>query len=252
MKDFREVLTKLGLTDTETRIYLAMLQLGPESVQNIARKAGVSRTAAYDLIDTLQAKGLASTFQKGKKKFFSAEDPDKLDDYFKGRMSEMKSQLDVLKRLLPELRVMSVGGGRPRVRFYTGKQGLRAIFRDASSVKSDEILEVANIDTVYEHLDYSLLEVLRKTENFKNVPVRLLFQGTVRNILPEAKLRELTSSPFGDFKGSIWIYADRVGMINLLGDIETVIIEQQIFADTMRAMFNASWASAMPYKGSLQ
>ncbi len=241
------MLTKLGLTDTETRMYLAMLQLGPESVQNIARKAGVSRTAAYDLIDTLQSKGLASTFQKGKKKFFSAEDPDKLDDYFKGRMSEMKGQLDVLKRLMPELRVMSVGGGRPRVRFYTGEQGLRALFRDVSSVKSDELLEVVNVDTVYEQLDETLLMDLRKTEHFKHVPLRVLIHGMPRNVASGAKVRVLEKA-FGSFQGSIWVYADRVAMINLLGDIETVIIEQQIFADTMRVMFNAAWASATSHK----
>ncbi|MBT4857238.1 hypothetical protein HON52_03565 [Candidatus Uhrbacteria bacterium] len=247
MKDLKEVLTKLGLTDTETRMYLAMLTLGPESVQNISRKAGVSRTAAYDLIGALQHKGLASSFQRGKKKFFSAEDPDKLDDYFKGRMTEMKGQLDVLKRLMPELRVMSVGGGRPRVRFYTGEQGLRALFRDVVSVKSDELLEVANIDTVYDQLDESVLLDLRKTEHFKHVPIRVLIQGEPRNMSAGVEARVIDKA-FGDFVGIIWIYADRVAMINLIGDMETVIIEQQIFSDTMRVLFNTAWSTATPYK----
>ena len=247
MKDLREVLTKLGLTDTETRMYLAMLQLGPESVQNIARKAGVSRTAAYDLIDALQAKGLASTFQKGKKKYFSAEDPDKLDDYFKGRMVEMKGQLDVLKRLMPELRVMSVGGGRPRVRFYTGEEGLRALFRDVTSVQSDELLEVVNMDTVNAQLDMTVLEDLRKIEHFKHVPKRLLFRGERTKGSTDGELRHLEDD-FGVFEGIIWMYADRVAMINLLGDIETVIIEQEVFAKTMHALFNAAWKNAKVFR----
>jgi len=248
MKDVKEVLTKLGLTETETRTYLAMLQLGPESVQNIARKADVSRTAAYDLIESLQNKGLASSFQEGKKKLFSAEDPEKLDDYFKGRINEMDGQLGVLKRLMPELRVMSVGGGRPRVRFYTGEQGLQALFRDVASVNSKELLEVVNVETVRSQLDTAVLADLQRIEHFKRVPKRVLFRGVRDKGASDGTLRILKDD-FGDFDGIIWLYADRVAMVNLLADIETVIIEQEVFAKTMNALFNAAWKHAEPFKG---
>ena len=249
MKDLKDVLTKLGLTETETRIYLAMLQLGPDSVQNIARKAGVSRTAAYDLIEALRKKGLASAFQEGKKKLFSAEDPEKLDDYFKGRVNDMKGQLDVLKRLMPELRVMSVGGGRPRVRFYTGEQGLQALFRDVASVNSKELLEVVNLETVRLQLDASVLADLQRIEHFGRVPKRMLFSGNrEKPVGVNMEMRKLREE-FGDFEVIIWLYANRVAMDNLLADIETVIIEQEVFAKTMHVLFNAAWKESIPFKG---
>ncbi len=240
--NIKQVLTDLGLSETETRVYLAMLKLGPNSVQNIAKKSGVSRTAAYELIGSLQKKGLTSTFQKGKKTMFSVEDPDNLQSYFKGRLTQMKGQLGTLKRLVPELRVMH-GGDNPRVRFYQGEEGVRALFRDVHSLNVKELLEVGNADIVYETLNEKVLLQLRRLEGFKNIKARSLFAGTLRNVHPGATFRKLDQK-FSDFKGNIWVYKNRIAYVMLVGDIEVVIIENEIFADTMRAVFNQAWESA--------
>lgn len=244
VENLSDVLVQLGLSRTETRVYLAMLKLGPNSVQNIAKEAGVSRTAGYDLIAALQEKGLASSFEQGKKTVFSAEDPDKLDAYFRGRIGSMQSQLGELKRLMPELRVMGADN-RPRVRFYSGVEGLRALFRDVASVKPDALFEVVNVDAVYDHLGAELLAELRKVENFRQIPNRGLLRGAPRNPLPTASGRMLNES-CGDFEGTIWIYKNRVAFVKTIGEPEVIIIEQEMFAQTMRVLFEASWASSSP------
>lgn len=240
--NIQKTLTELGLTDTETRVYLAMLELGADSVQNIAKGAKISRTAAYEIIKALQAKGLASTFEKGKKTFFSAEDPDKLGDYFRNRVERMKIQLGSLDRLLPELRVMK-GGEQPRVLFYTGEEGVRALFRDVVAMNATELLEVTNIDTVYTFVDGKVLNEARKAEGYKDIPVKVLHRGEVRNPNPKAEFRRLEDG-FGDFQGNIWIYRSHVAFVSFVGSIEVVIIENPIFAETMRALFQACWSSS--------
>ena len=244
--NIQKTLTELGLTDTETRVYLSMLELGADSVQNIAKGAKISRTAAYEIIKALQAKGLASTFEKGKKTFFSAEDPDKLGDYFRNRVDRMKVQLGSLDRLLPELRVLK-GGDAARVRFYTGKEGVRALFRDVGTVKAKEILEVTNADIAYNYLTEDLVQDLRKMEEFKHLHVKSLYQGSVHNPNPNAELREMNGE-FGAVEGNIWIYGERIAFVNLLGEIEVVIIENKVFSQVLKAIFHAAWAGAKPYK----
>lgn len=244
--NIQKTLTELGLTDTETRVYLSMLELGADSVQNIAKGAKISRTAAYEIIKALQAKGLASTFEKGKKTFFSAEDPDKLGDYFRNRVDRMKVQLGSLDRLLPELRVLK-GGESAKVRFYTGEEGVRALFRDVGTVKATEILEVANLDVVYNYLNENLLLDLRKIEEFRTLKLKTLYRGTVRNPNPNAELREMGEA-FGNIDGNIWIYGARIAFVNLLGEMEVVIIENKVFAQVLSALFHAAWAQAKPYK----
>ena len=63
-----KILTSLGLTDKEVKIYLASLQLGSSLVQKIANFAKLNRTSAYDLLKSLEQKGFISyTIQSGKR-----------------------------------------------------------------------------------------------------------------------------------------------------------------------------------------
>ena len=68
-------LRKLGLKEKEVRIYLAGLELGPNTVQNIAQKAGVTRPTCYEIIQSLEERGLFSQEQRGKKRYFAAQSP---------------------------------------------------------------------------------------------------------------------------------------------------------------------------------
>lgn len=247
LNKIKDTLTQLGLSETESRVYLAMIELGPDSVQNIAKKASISRTAAYDVIGALQDKGIASTFQKGKKTLFSAEDPGKLKAYFEGRVHTMKNQLDELKSMVPQLRVMQAED-RPVVRFYTGNEGIRAAFRDVEDVRATELLELTNTNIVYDQIDIKLIRELRSRPFFNKLPLKSLLAGAVlRSPKPNTTFRALPQR-VGDFSGNIWIYKNRVSFVDIVGEHEVIIIESQVFADSMRAMFNAAWATSEPVR----
>jgi len=231
------MLQELGLSETEARVYYAMLEIGPESVQNIAKKATISRTAAYEIIEALHGKGIASTFEKGKKNVFAAEDPNRLEDYFKNRLTSMKDQLSAFKTVVPELRLMQEGD-KPRVRYYSGIPGLEALFRDIESLRVDELLEFVDGTQVFETLDEQTVLRLRSSAQYQRIPVRVLFRGEVKNPRPNTNYRMVKTE---SFKGIIWVYKNRVAFINMRGDIEVVIIESEAFAATQKALFELAW-----------
>ncbi|MFH1711665.1 MAG: helix-turn-helix domain-containing protein [Patescibacteria group bacterium] len=242
----KKVLIELGLTETESRVYLSMLKLGPASVQNIAKEANISRTAAYEIIGSLGEKSLASTFNQGKKKMFSAEDPEKLHGYFKGKMENMKSQISSLKEMVPELRMMQAGE-RPKVKFFTGVEGVRSLFRDVAAAKATELYEMADGDVVYKTIDERILLEYRETVHHKKVKVKMLFKGEkIRNPRPNTEYRRVPEGQ--DFEGLIWLYSNRIVFMNFVGDVEVVIIENDIFSETMKQMFLAAWECAKPIK----
>ena len=201
-KDFSSFFTSLGLSSSETRVYLASLNLGPTSVQAIAKKAKLSRTATYDAIGSLQERGLISTYERGKKRYFSAEDPENAVAHFKEHIEKMEKQLGALTRLLPELKMMT-GGERPSVRFYEGKEAIYALFNDVAKVDPKVIYEVSNIDAVYGFLDQEALADAQKLLKKEKIEFRMLHRGKLRNPSPTFKYRELRPE-FGDFKGDIW------------------------------------------------
>lgn len=239
MHDIKGVLTKLGLTETESRVYLAMLKLGADTVQHIAREARISRTAAYEIISGLQKKSLASTFTQGKRKLFVAEDPEKLEGYFESRIKDITLELSALRRVLPELRLLQGNQDKPRVRFYTGEEGVRALFRDMAMVQPKELYEVSNVDAVYAAIDAKLLTAEQGKIDYSKMKTRVLYKGTLRRKETHAHLKQMTDK--FPFEGDIWIYGNRVAFVHFYRKIEVVIIDNQIFADTMRAVFMTAW-----------
>jgi len=53
-------LKHIGLSNNEAKVYLAMLELGPSPVLDIAAKAAINRPTTYVQIELLKKKGLVS------------------------------------------------------------------------------------------------------------------------------------------------------------------------------------------------
>ena len=238
-KDIATLFTSLGLSASETKIYLASLELGPTSVQDIAKAAKLSRTAAYDAIESLQKRGLMSSFERAKKKFFTAEDPETAAAHFKENINQMQDQLEVLNRAIPEIKMMA-GGERPTVRFYEGKEALYALFADVEKVSPNELLEVSNVDAVYEFLGPDDLAAARSASKVETTKVRMLHLGEIRNPRKNTKYCKI-SKEFGDFNGDIWVYGDRVAFVTFVGKTICVIIESKVVVQVFHVLFEAAW-----------
>jgi predicted transcriptional regulator len=238
--DFTKLLNDLGLSPTETRVYMASLKLGPTSVQEIAKVAKLSRTAAYDVIAQLQERGLMSTFERGKKKFFSAEEPERAVAYFKGRMHELEEKIETFTRSLGEIKMLS-GGERPTVRFFEGREALFALFSDFGSLHPKELFELSNVDVVYTKLDPKLLMEARKVLDHSNTKIKMLHRGELRNPRSDAEYCRLLPE-FGNFEGDFWIYENHIAFVQFIGKMMVVIIESQPFADMAKVLFKAAWS----------
>lgn len=238
--DVFKLLTSLGLPNIESKVYIASLKLGSDSVQNIAKEAKLSRTAAYQAIEELQKRGLISTVQKGKRTMYTAESPENAVAMFRSSVKKMEEQVALFERLLPEIKAVA-SGDRPSVRFYEGDEAVRALFVDVADVAPETMCEVANFDDIYAFLDADLLKDARKLLNSEKTKIRLLHHGKLRTPLrPEVQYCELLPE-LGEFHGDIWIYPHRVAFITFVGKPVTVIIESKPFYDTAHVLFEAAW-----------
>lgn len=238
--DFFKLFTSLGLSKIETQVYLANFELGATSVQEIAKRAHLSRTAVYEAIESLQRRGLLASHVRGKKRFFSAEDPERALSLFKNSVLEMSSKLNEFERVLPEMKLLG-GGERPTVRFYEGREALFALFHDLAKVHPKTFDEVSNVDDLYDFLDVKYLDEIRKVLDPGKIHTRILHRGKRRREgRPHVEFCELPVG-LGNFHGDIWIYGDRVAFVAFVGKVMAVIIENQSFADTAHTLFEAAW-----------
>jgi sugar-specific transcriptional regulator TrmB len=240
--DIFSLFTSLGLSESESKVYFSSLSLGPASVQDIAKKARLSRTATYAAVEALQNRGLMSTHERGKKSVFAAEEPERAVSHFKEKVHDMQEKVETLNKMLPEIKLMS-GGERPAVRFYEGKEALYALFTDVGRLQPETLCEIANLDDVYAHLDLATLGDVRKMLDPKKTKIRILHIGNTKDPRAEIFYSKVNKEVFGDFHGDIWIYNDRVAFIYFIGKVVTVILENQAFADTARFLFEVAWKS---------
>ncbi len=245
-KDIEQLLESIGLLPSESKIYLAALQIGSETVQNIAKAADISRTATYDAIESLKQRGLMTTMQKGKKMFYAAEDPDRLVSYLKEEQQRLDSKISEVMHSVDAMRLMA-GGSRPKMRVYEGKEALFAYFSLIESERPREFWEITNLDDVYEHLDEKGLLAARKSYKWTASNGRLLHVGSLRNprnAKPGAlEFRELTKG-WGDFHGNIAIFNDFVVFVSYIGIMSTVVMESAMYANSMRTIYNLAWSAS--------
>ena len=73
-----DALKAAGLTDNESKVYLALIDLGPSLAGQISRKTGLHRRTVYDVTEMLIKKGLIGYILKNNRKLFQAVDPKRL------------------------------------------------------------------------------------------------------------------------------------------------------------------------------
>src|SRR3989344_2207802 len=92
-----EVLQEFGLSNTEAKIYLALLELGKSKAGAITKKSTVNRTNVYDALERLIKKGLVSYVSENNKKVFGAVGPQRLQEILKDKQERLGKAIEKLK-----------------------------------------------------------------------------------------------------------------------------------------------------------
>jgi sugar-specific transcriptional regulator TrmB len=125
-----DLLLKLGLSEKEAKIYLATLELGRDTVQNIAKKSGIKRVTAYVILDQLVKSGIVSVETEKKKSYYKAEHPSVLEKVIDNRVSELETQRANLKSSMHQLEaIYNFRSDKPTVRFFEGADELEELDR---------------------------------------------------------------------------------------------------------------------------
>lgn len=243
---YEKELLELGLADKEAHVYVASLELGPETVQNIAKKAQINRPTAYVQIESLTKKGLMSQVMKGKKTLYVAESPERLTSYLNRVQQDIDLKKVELGRIMPNLLdVFQSAGERPVIRFFEGVDAAVALRNEYLQVKNKKIEAFINLDKVFGLFpnledDYTQKRVAKGIHGF-NIYTREA--GPTADANDPNKLREGKFIPTKQFPfdADITIFDDKVEILTYRSKPVGVIIENQDIANTMRAIFYGLW-----------
>ena len=233
-------LEQFGLNDKEAKIYLACLELGANSVQNIAKKAGIHRVNSYDIIENLIKKGVISQINKGKKRYFVAMDPEEMLD-------SLRCKAQVFTQLIPELAaIQNKGGKKPKVMYFEGREAVWNAYLDRLRHKPElkENLVYGSSEKLLTIFPQEYKE-FTKERLLKEIKAKIIVErsefGSLEQKMAARELREIKFlPPEKKFRSSTIIYGNRM-MIVSWESMLLVIIEDEANAENQRFLFNLLW-----------
>lgn len=125
------LLTKLGLTDSQAKTYLALVGAGRLTPPGLAKITKESRTAAYMALAKLEELGLARRTANIKKQTYEPVSPAALERHLEQRRQELTQVEETFRNSLSEMLSHYYEHRKePGVRFFQGEKGLVKVLED--------------------------------------------------------------------------------------------------------------------------
>lgn len=133
-----EELKKLGLTENESKVYSALLELGSTNAGKVIKKTSLHRNIVYDNLDRLIDKGLVSFVIITNIKYFEIAPPAELKEYIEKQKKEIIEKERIVNKLLPEINKVSASIERKQeATIFKGKRGLKTLLDEIAESKSE-------------------------------------------------------------------------------------------------------------------
>lgn len=170
-----QILMQNGLAEKEAKVYLAILEGGEMTALQIAEKSHLKRTTVYDILAVLKERGIVSMLKRRGIHHVSALPPQILIERF-------KRSAQLADHILPQLLELAYSSPlKPRIRFYEGIEGLKAILTEMSLSKQQTVgfTDYALMPKeMFAHIRKTVVPNRRERRNH----IRLLVPRNERNI----------------------------------------------------------------------
>jgi len=228
-------LKQAGLTDNESKVYLALIDLGPSLAGQIARKTGMHRRTVYDTIEMLIQKGLIGYIQKNNRKLFQASNPNRILEIIQEKQNILSPFVEGLQQKYHSTIE------KEEANFYKGKEGLKTIFE--GQLEAKEILILGASPKAYEILQF-YFKWYDKARKQKKINTRIIAadKNLKKSKIPLAEIKYLPekyASPV-----SVNIYDDKTAIILWAKEPVAILIKNKEIADAYKAYFELMWRIA--------
>lgn len=242
-----ETLGGLGLTDKETSVYLSLITHGGMgSTIEVAGYTGIARTSVYDILTSLQRKGILVEKRRKNTKVFSVESPAHLMAYLQKQEAELATTKQKLKGTVADLEsLLNPALPVPSLRQFRGEEGIIRMWEEQMllSVCEGSAFNIFCTETFLAHFQPWLKQKSAELQP-KGVGVKVLVSMPsdepvfikMRNF--EVKASKQTYA----FAAGMNVMGDFIGFWNEMDSLAGMLMENAHLARMQRTMFEQVWA----------
>ncbi len=233
-------LKELGLSEKESRVYVALVEIGKGTAYAIAKQAKVKRPTTYLILDDLRTKGLVLKIPHAKNQIFIAKDPNEL-------FALQEEKLKNARRILPELLARMSGNNKASTLLFEGKEGVKeALAYKRDTLKNKELLAfyakadkgAGGISKMYFDHDTALAQQKTIIQAFAPEHASLKEFRKTDNL----KERRIITLPDSEFFPNVSMeIAPEFVKIILHKNTQALIVENKEFATLLTQVFTMLW-----------
>ncbi|NOX71753.1 MAG: hypothetical protein GXO64_03585, partial [Candidatus Micrarchaeota archaeon] len=184
--EIESALSEIGLTASEIRVYMALLELGPATTGPIVSRSGTADSKIYVVLDKLIRKGMASGFVQGGVRHFKAAPPSQILSFIDDKKRELEHQKDDIKSIMPALKhLFEKSAPDNEAVVFRGPKGVKASFDDVvDTLEAGETVCIMGVHAFGEHFKRLGINFHRKRA-MKGIDVRFLMNRNATHIADE-------------------------------------------------------------------
>lgn len=236
-----KIVQELGLTRNESKVYLKLLRIGSATAGDITQKSGIHRRNVYDCIERLIEKGLVSFAIINNRRFFRAESPERFLALIDERKSKLEEQREIMMGLIPGMKPL-LHTAKQDVRFYRGREGLKAVYNDIL-VTGKSYIGYGPGEQLEKILKGYLFHYINKRLKRK-IKARLIYEeSSRRKWFVSNRLLQVRYLP-NEYSShaALRIYGNNVAIMLFSEDGPlAIVIENKNIADGYRKYFEVMW-----------
>ena len=239
------LLNELGLNEKQAQVYLACLELGSATIQELAAKSGVKRTSIYNFTDELKQKGLINEVQKKHKTILTAENPEVLKQRARERIKEAEEYGKKIEGIIPDLEsLFNPNAERTKIKYYQGINGIKQIYEDTLTA-SGPIFAFSDYEKLLPAMDFDYMINYADRRAAKDIHFYSICPPgpwAKRVIaLNKKQKRETKVVERIQFDTEINIYGNKVALLSFRRPYAGIIIEDRAIAQTLKTVWTIVW-----------
>jgi sugar-specific transcriptional regulator TrmB len=240
-------LMEFGLEENEANVYLASLSLGATTILRLSKYSEVKRTTVYEVVDSLEKKGLMRKEIKGLKTLYAPEHPEKLEN-------TLESKRLLLFRVLPQLEgKYHLKSTESAIKYYEGLPVIKNLYHDIlKDLKPHDFYYAVSNTDEWEDIgdDYFMKNHVEKRVNL-GLKINLLFVDSPaaqkrkqfeRNYNEEIRLLPKDSNIHVDMV----ITPHKLVIFQLYEPMVALVVENQSMITVQKEVFELLWKASGP------
>lgn len=231
-------LQQYGLTEKESKVYLAALSLWSAPGSSIARTAWENRATVYSILKELLKQGLANEVNRNGVTYFSVVAPETLS-------LQLEEKAATFRAALPELMAIAEKfGNKPKVQFFEWVEGIKSMYEDTLTSETP-IRAFLWTDNLHEWLTEYFYSSYRPRRAEYKIPAEVLLpyskanERYIKHDRTTLKKSKTLKNPLFYIEWEINIYGPNKVAIALLHEKELsgIIIHSESFYKNILSIF---------------